>query len=86
MGPKPKDPVPVIPDAMALPPMAALPGPIVAVDEKVQPAPPMTIYKPSESVAPLVEFPAFTSKIAIPGLNSSALSMSADSPGTDCSG
>ena len=33
MGPKPKDPVPLIPDAMALPPMAGLPG-----------LPSMTIY------------------------------------------
>ena len=57
MGLKPKDPVPVITDAMALPPMAGQPGPIVAVDEKVQPAPPTPIYKPNESMAPLVDIP-----------------------------
>ena len=58
MGPKPKEPIPVIiPDAMDPPPMAGQPGPIVAVDEKVQPAPPTTIYKPTESMAPLVDIP-----------------------------
>ena len=37
--------------------MAGQPGPIVAVDEKVQPAPPTTIYNPTESMAPLVDIP-----------------------------
>ena len=38
MGPKAKDPVPVIvPDAAEAPPMAFQPGPVVVADEKVWP-------------------------------------------------
>ena len=57
MGPKAKDPVPVVvPDAAEAPPMAFQPGPVVVADEKVQPFP-TTIYKPSESMAPLIDIP-----------------------------
>ena len=58
MGPKAKDPVPVVvPDAAEAPPMTFQPGPVVVADEKVQPAPTMTNYKPTESMAPLVDVP-----------------------------
>ena len=54
MGPKPKEPVPVIiPDAVN-PPIGGQPGP--QVEEKTLP-PPTTIYKPSESMAPLIDIP-----------------------------
>ena len=58
MGPKPKDPIPVIiPDAVDPPLMVGQPGPVVAVDEKVQPTPTLTNYKPMETMAPLIDIP-----------------------------
>ena len=58
MGPKPKDPVPQpvpqpVPDVVD-PIIGDHPGP--GVEEKIQP-PPTTLYRPSESVAPLVDIP-----------------------------
>ena len=55
--PKGREPVPQpqpIPDALDQPPMGGQPG--MAVEEKFQPAP-TTIYKPTESLAPLVDIP-----------------------------
>ena len=59
MALKVREPVPQsqsIPDAMNQPSMGGQPG--MAVEEKFQPAP-TTIYKPTESAAPLVDIPCF---------------------------
>ena len=51
MGPKPKEPVPVIIPDVVDPPIGGQPGP--QGEEKTLPSP-TTIYKPSESMAPLI--------------------------------